>query len=760
MEVTHEQLAMLIEEHRRAGLPLFVDGATGIGKSEAGVKSSKMYADRISRQWVAWVDLSNIDRHRFLDDKEIAKVHLFVDIRTALLEPTDLLGLPFKDDRGYVAWLPTLLFKILSLPSVSATIFFDEFNLGSLMVMKSCLPAGYLISGFGKPIEALEIGDKIISERGAIDEVIMPMGRSYEGNINTIKAIGMMPVEFTDEHPILITTIKKWKSVKNLKNPKGWGRVAEFNPLIWKKASEIHGGDYLFIPKIKGYIKKTILDFKSYKKSGYIGDMSIPLNEETAFLLGAYVAEGCCCGENHISLGFGLSKNENLFRDKCKNIIEKYFGYRATIHHSKVSASQQVTFGGNVIGRAFKEWFGKLSGDRKIPDFILFNENDAILKAFLHGYWVGDGCVNKDNGIIMTTASKVLAEQLQLAFTKFGIYFNISWYNPKISVIRGRIINSLGAYTVKTRNKKAYLFFRLIPPKKRVIEWHKDFGDKIAIKISSINKRFWKGQVYNCETKSHTYSVNNIIVHNCYQLILDKAIGEIKLGKDVTILAAGNRIEDRAHVTESPAPLNNRFSHCTLLCPTPDEWIMYNLKSEYPEPRLVSFIKFKPKYIFDFKPNQKEKAFPTPRALQQLAMLLKGKDEMSELDNMTMLAQAKCGDAFGAEFQSFLRLTRKVNVDEILEHPEKVHEFEKQLDLKYSLISGVAVRIKQDFSKMEKALKVIAELEDEYGVFLLRMIIDICGMKVLSFLEHSPTWETKLYDKFKDILSTRFAQVN
>jgi hypothetical protein len=141
-------------------------------------------------------------------------------------------------------------------------------------------------------------------------------------------------------------------------------------------------------------------------------------------------------------------------------------------------------------------------------------------------------------------------------------------------------------------------------------------------------------------------------------------------------------------------------------------------------------------------------------------MLIKGKNEMNELDLMTMLAMAKCGEAFGAEFQSFLRLTRQVNVDEILEHPEKVHEFEKQLDLKYSLISGVAVRVKQDFSKMEKALKVIAELEDEYGVFLLRMIIDICGMKVLSFLEHSPTWETKLYDKFKDILSTRFAQVS
>jgi len=384
MEVTHEELEYLIDEHRKAGLPLYVDGATGIGKSEGGVANSRKYASRINRAWVSWLDLTTTEKNKLLEDTEVAKIHLFVDIRTALLEPTDLMGLPYKNgDKGYVAWVPTLLFKVLSLPSVSATIFFDEFNLGSMMVMKSS-----------------------------------------------------------------------------------------------------------------------------------------------------------------------------------------------------------------------------------------------------------------------------------------------------------------------------------------------------------------------------------------YQLILDKAIGEVKLGKDVTIIAAGNRIEDRAHVTEEPAPLNNRFSHCTLLCPTVDKWATYNLTSSCPDPRLVSFLKFKPQFIFGFKPNQKEKAFPTPRAIQHSAMLIKGKSEMNELEKITLLVQSKCGEAFGSEFQAFLRLTRKVNVDEILENPEKVHEFEKQLDLKYSLIGGVAAKVKQDFSLMEKGLRVIAELEDEYGVFLLRMIIDMCGKKVLTALEKSPTWEQKLFSKFKDILSTRFQQVS
>jgi len=375
MEVNHKQLKYLISEFRTVGKPLFIKGATGVGKSEAVLLDSKEYATKIGRVWKAWTDLTIQDRKNLLNDDELAKIHLFVDVRTALLEPTDLMGMPSLNG-SFVEWKPTLLFKILSMPSVSATVFFDEFNLGSRMVQNSC-----------------------------------------------------------------------------------------------------------------------------------------------------------------------------------------------------------------------------------------------------------------------------------------------------------------------------------------------------------------------------------------YQIILDKAIGETRLGKDVFIIAAGNRAEDKAYIIETPAPLLNRFGHCVLKCPTVEEWVTYNMNSKYPEPRLCAFLKFKPEYIHGFKPDLKEEAFSSPRQLQDVAQMICDKDEKKHLDIISMVAKSKCGEAFGMEFVAFLKMSIKVNVDDILNNPEKASEI-KELDLKYSLISGVAHKVKQNFKKyFTPALKVCDNIEEEFGIFLLSMIKELVGRnKFTQSLLNSELWVTKLAEKYRDLM--------
>jgi len=250
------------------------------------------------------------------------------------------------------------------------------------------------------------------------------------------------------------------------------------------------------------------------------------------------------------------------------------------------------------------------------------------------------------------------------------------------------------------------------------------------------------------------FNLGSRMVQNAaYQLVLDKAVGETKLSDDVFVMAAGNRVEDKANIIETPAPLNNRFGHCTLTIPTVDEWIVYNMNSKFPDPRMCGFLKFKPEYIHGFKHNLKEKAFPTPRALQETCMLTHTMNEMKELDNIKWLAQSKCGEAFGIQWEAFLKLSRKVNVDDVLKKPEMVKEL-KELDLKYSLISGVAYKVKQDFKgTIEPALEVMYQLEDEYGIFLLRMCKEMIGWgKLTGHLKKTPTWE-KLSTKFQGLMS-------
>ena len=137
IEVSHKQLRSLLKRYRAKNQPIFIKGATGIGKSEAIVDDCKEYSGQVNRQFQPWLELTSDGKKTLLNPDELSKLHLFIDIRTALLEPTDLMGMPSLNGT-YVEWKPTLLFRVLSMPEVSATLFFDEFNLGSRMVQNSC----------------------------------------------------------------------------------------------------------------------------------------------------------------------------------------------------------------------------------------------------------------------------------------------------------------------------------------------------------------------------------------------------------------------------------------------------------------------------------------------------------------------------------------------------------------------------------------------------------------------------------------------
>ena len=255
------------------------------------------------------------------------------------------------------------------------------------------------------------------------------------------------------------------------------------------------------------------------------------------------------------------------------------------------------------------------------------------------------------------------------------------------------------------------------------------------------------------------FNLGSRMVQNAsYQIILDKSIGELCFGNNVWICSAGNSASDRANIIESPAPLNDRFGHATLDVPLIDEWVDFNMNSKNPNPKICAFLKFKPEFIHNFSPKNKEHAFSTPRSLQFLAELIEGLDEVkeSDMDDMNMLAESKCGSVFAGCFEAFLKTTRKINIDEILDNPQSVKQFgNNELDKKYAVISGVAYKCKENFKKnIDKAFEVAYHIpEPEFGIFMIRMIRELVG--VAKFNEHarkSDIWLNKLSKHFKGML--------
>ena len=127
-----------------------------------------------------------------------------------------------------------------------------------------------------------------------LNRVTEVMSRNYSGSMIRIKASGILPFETTPEQPILTRS-----SVSRDE------KIISFSEPSWKEAKDLRektlgiDGDYLLLPRKKGTYDKESIDFQEFIKERDINmvkakrvPFSLPINEESSWLFGLYVAEG------------------------------------------------------------------------------------------------------------------------------------------------------------------------------------------------------------------------------------------------------------------------------------------------------------------------------------------------------------------------------------------------------------------------------------------------------------------------------------
>ena len=365
-----------------------------------------------------------------------------------------------------------------------------------------CLPPDTLILGDNKEIKDINVGDVVVTKSG-LDPVLEVYKRRYRGKLLVFKGEGLLPFAITPDHPILVVE-GDYSDCKRLR----------LSAPVWKEARELkvmrrHSrGDFLLIPKINGFIEVKELDLTPYidPRAGkpYNGCLKLPLDEETAWILGLYVAEGSkSCGN---AISFAINVHEKDVLNRIISWARKY-GYNFKIQSHPPSGLQVYVYSA-LLKRAFPDWCGNKAINKKIPEFILFNKDGKILEAFIEGYVKGDGTkIVKRNNLIISckTASKVLALQLQLALARLGVFAHI------VEVKRGGIKKLFGDKLSKQRD--AYHVYWYPHGNKR--KSYRILADFIAVPLRKIEERDYEGIVYNLETDDHTYLVSNAVVHNC-----------------------------------------------------------------------------------------------------------------------------------------------------------------------------------------------------------------------------------------------------
>jgi hypothetical protein len=198
---------------------------------------------------------------------------------------------------------------------------------------------------------------------------------------------------------------------------------------------------------------------------------------------------------------------------------------------------------------------------------------------------------------------------------------------------------------------------------------------------------------------------------SCYQLVLDRKLGEYTLPKDWAIVAAGNRDSDRSVTTRMPTPLRNRFVHLEFEIDLQEwsEWAIQNgIRAE-----VVAFLRFRPELLSVF--DRDANAFPSPRSWEFISRILYSAP--SPFIEHELFA-GSVGTGAATEFSAFLRIFRELpNIDAILLNPLK-EPVPENAAAQYAVATGLA-RCASDIN-FDRVCAYLDRMPTEFRVLCVR----------------------------------------
>lgn len=211
-----------------------------------------------------------------------------------------------------------------------------------------------------------------------------------------------------------------------------------------------------------------------------------------------------------------------------------------------------------------------------------------------------------------------------------------------------------------------------------------------------------------------------------YQLILDLRLGDYILPPGWRIIAAGNRVQDRAIVNQMTTPLKNRLIHLNYEVNN-DDWCEWALQNDI-DVSVLAFLRFRPRLLNEFDAHdssEKEKArlaklrdaqaFATPRTWQYMSDIVK---QNPDGDIQYDLFSGIVGEGAAAEFVGYLKFYKNLpNLDQILMAPDKAKVPEEPATL-YAVATGLAARASE--SNIDRVVKYAARLPGEFSILMLK----------------------------------------
>ncbi len=444
----------------------------------------------------------------------------------------------------------------LGIPRGMKIVWIDLLGKGEM----ACLPAGSLVFGDDgpKPIETVDIGDRVIGHDGLYHPVTKTFQRHFNGKLVVITPSNFgMPVALTPDHLVLTSKIPK-VTPHGRKQPElarvCWKPACEVNmsdhvgiPYYWaaSKRTELRLSDFLparellktrdgfILPNLKRSTKTRRVRLSSVPKNRFqkltVLSDKVPLSPSFMKLLGLFVAEGATTNVgSEVRWCFGAHET-NIGEFVCRT-MKAVFGLscKSRFYESSLIVYTQS----RILVKIFRRWFGERAAQKQVPKWILALKSvDQV--PFLEGLWRGDGCYALDKHrnmphMILGTASFKLVYGVFTMLCRLRISSRIDWklnssikgsrrnliYRVLVTGSNARKLGLLLGYPVTTTTREMrHNHHALFEQKNRALLW---------VRPQKIERALYDGKVFNLEVnESGSYSVP-IAVHNCASVPIDE----------------------------------------------------------------------------------------------------------------------------------------------------------------------------------------------------------------------------------------------
>ena len=167
----------------------------------------------------------------------------------------------------------------------------------------------------------------------------------------------------------------------------------------------------------------------------------IPVDANLMTILGFFAAEGSM--NQRQGIRFAIGANNEPLREEICDRFRQVFGLDLNWYPGKNGRCGELEVLNSVLSSVFRLVFGfdnARSYSKRVPD-IVFNVPLELKKAFLRGYFLGNGTIRR-TGISFTSTSKDLAAGILYLLSSMGIIATLHSRNPfgTEGVIRGKPI--------------------------------------------------------------------------------------------------------------------------------------------------------------------------------------------------------------------------------------------------------------------------------------------------------------------------------